>query len=173
MSRVTQWQTQVRSPQHWVWAAERLHSAAHLLWQSSVAERRRLRSRGAEPTPDSDALIEGAFVALALAGFSLENLVKAVLIQKDPSLVGASRLDRSLTSGHPLPALFVRACPLEPHEELSFVERAATFLVWSGRYPWPISDQPVPLGARMSLSSDPQVFNRLYRRLRALLKVGV
>ena len=52
-----------------------------------------------------------------------------------------------------------------PSNAEEFLLRATAFATWSGRYPYPKDGGAVPVTYRMSLSSDPGTFKRLYRAL--------
>jgi len=74
-------------------------------------------------------------VCFMVFGFALENLVKGIIVGRDPTLVSRARLKTWHGAGHDLVALFRRAgislC-VEDEQTLSRVTRIAE---WKGRYP--------------------------------------
>jgi hypothetical protein len=105
--------------------------------------------------------------AFMLAGLCLENLVKYILIKKDPSLVQSDRINRTVTT-HDLRNLFTEAgIPLLSADEERVVDLAETCVVWAGKYPFPLK-----IKDRTGVAwhdTDFELFERLSVRLRGMI----
>jgi len=159
-----------RTPDGWISVARRLHAAAHTLWQAADFERPPTRDPAYRPRAVPEAVKDGAFVAIGLAGLALENLAKALLICRDPSLVSNSHgLSKRLTKHTLLKLVTATGIQLYP-EERAFLFRAEGFVIWSSRYPVPRGPVPPPVEQTMGISDDFEVFDAIYNRLLSALR---
>src|SRR4051794_14010705 len=109
---MTPFQTQARDARYWYAMAQKLRAAAKVVQREIVTGLQQLEAARYD---------DGAMVAAEeipgiqlwpafglLAAFALENLLKGILIWRQPELVLESRLDKSLTT-HQLLPLALRA----------------------------------------------------------------
>jgi hypothetical protein len=161
-----------RNTESWLDVARRLRAAAHTLWRAADFDRPAFRPSISAPTPVPQEIKDGVFVAIGLAGLALENLAKAVLIQRNPSLVSPQRIEPDLSRKHELHDLFQSvAIGLEPDEK-DFLFRAEGFVRWSSRYPVPLTAVAQPLDYYTALSDDREIFEQLYSRLEETIRRG-
>ena len=73
-----------------------------------------------------------------LFGYALENLVKGIIVCRDPTLVTEKRLRRWDKRGHRLIALFADAGIQLDESELNLLGRVTRMTEWKGRYPVPL-----------------------------------
>ncbi len=74
-------------------------------------------------------------VCFMLLGFALENLVKGIIVCRDPSVVTRTKITTWHGEGHNLPILFDRAEIPTNADERATLERTARVTTWKGRYP--------------------------------------
>lgn len=79
-------------------------------------------------------------VAYMLAGFAVEVLIKGVLIQNGSGLDSKGRFE---LDSHDLLKLADRAALVLTEEEGRLLERLQEFLTWAGRYPIPLTSEPM------------------------------
>jgi hypothetical protein len=114
-----------------------------------------------------------------LAGLAIENMVKGILVARNPELVQPDRqhperLFKWGASGHELARLLGKANFKLSASETELVERLNIFVTWGGRYPVALDAldmQPRPQQSG-ELSdpteirrTDPPLVNKLYERL--------
>ena len=163
----TNFQTIAKSPRPWKNTAESLKFAADLLHSKLIEldTRVQLNEKG-------DLLSEAWSVSsifMMLAGLSLENLIKGILISQDPSIVNGGKFNWG-RKPHGLVSLFKQANVLVSSDEKMFLKRLEEFVAWVGRYPLPLATTPlfnrqdrnVPI---VGLPDDSNTFNNLYNRL--------
>jgi hypothetical protein len=142
------WLQQVRytaaEPTSWLGHARTLRQAAEDLWNSGNAHS---REPGSElgvtvlvnwTSPDFMRPDTGGStreVCFMVFGFALENLVKGIIVCRDPTLVSKDRLRRWHGNEHDLAALFVRAAVSLSEQEHQLLERTTRITEWKGRYP--------------------------------------
>src|SRR5262249_40008651 len=124
-------------PSAWALSAYNLKNAADAVWD---------RCR-AEPRLGS--------VFLMLAGYELENAIKAVLLLKRPELRSPDRALRWPGGGHDLATLFDKAVVELDAEERAALERLSAFVLWRGRYPMPTSRDRLAAGQALSWVTSP------------------
>jgi hypothetical protein len=73
-----------------------------------------------------------------LYGFALENLVKGVIVCREPDLVTKDGLRNWPGQSHDLARLFERAEVSVTEEERAALEIVSQLIEWSGRYPTPM-----------------------------------
>ncbi len=79
---------------------------------------------------------------MMLTGMAIENLMKGVLIGRDPSLVNQLLISDKLLprGGHGISQRAKEICPLD-NEELDLLKRLEEFLFWAGRYVMPLKSR--------------------------------
>jgi len=116
---------------------------------------------------------------MLLTGLAFENLIKGILIARQPSLVDKQKLNTKLWSsvrkGHGISTLAKKVTSLTP-AELNLLTRLEEYLVWGGRYPIPRNsfDYFKSLNPKQKLgsdtSTDPKLINGLFERLSGILE---
>ncbi|MBU0568403.1 hypothetical protein KJ693_06855 [bacterium] len=76
-------------------------------------------------------------VYLFIVGLAFENLIKGLLIARDPGLVKDGKLSADISTGHGLSHLFVKADIPLSEQENNFIDRLSDSVLWAGRYPIP------------------------------------
>ena len=128
------------NPKEWGSKAHGLRLGADLILEAVRSDMKRRRE--ADATGDTKAMAEARRdpriyyrpqTFLLLAGLTLENLFKGLLVAQDPTLDTTAK---SFTS-HDLPALAARAGVGLTPNEADFVRFAAVAVTYFGRYPTP------------------------------------
>jgi hypothetical protein len=159
-----------QQPHAWLSTAEQLAAAAELILQDQV--RHEVPYFRAHEAASQEALAvacaspnDGAgsaeikceppnyLPAQLLYAFALENVLKGLLIAKNPSLAGEHKLNRQITS-HNLVKLAEKAGFDVAGQELPLLESLSEIAVWAGRYPVAIELKKPP---RNSPLSDPHI----------------
>jgi hypothetical protein len=114
-----------------------------------------------------------------LAGLSLELLAKAILIERNPTLVDGGRLSPWPGGGHALLDLLRETGISLDDEDAYLAERLGQSVVWAGRYPVPkkaeqMAPHRTPQGELASPGDfhpdrDPSRIARIWDRLKAML----
>lgn len=102
---------------------------------SSVLHTKALDGAGVPPRFPIQPPVYGAYTLLS--GLSLELLAKAVLIERNPTLVDQGRLTKWRDNGHGLVGLLEQVGILLDAEDIYLAERLGESVVWAGRYPIP------------------------------------
>ena len=110
------------------------------------------------------------FVCLMLYGFAMENLIKALIVKKDPSLPliekGAIKWG---VNGHDLLSLIEKA-GIDPTEDERLILPALTeWAVWQGRYPTSMDAESYS-NERTVL--NPDAIEECFQRLSSILEGG-
>jgi hypothetical protein len=84
-------------------------------------------------------------VFLFLVGLALENLLKGLLLARDPGLAAGGRLAREIGDSHRLSTLFQRASIPLSTEQVKLVDRLSESILWAGRYPVPKTEDKFQL----------------------------
>jgi hypothetical protein len=156
-----------QSPHKWLSSASQLKRAADLV----AAELRKILSvyPGGQASYHDLVLFNSYML---LAGLSIENLTKGILIGRHPEAINSDRFDLkamvSSQGGHDLVHLAKSVNIPYDATELSLLTRLAKFVVWAGRY-------PIHLKAKESVSpsfatSDLDGIDKLFDRLVSLLE---
>ncbi|MDQ1554791.1 MAG: hypothetical protein QOK46_1869 [Microbacteriaceae bacterium] len=122
----------------WFAQAVQLRRAAELLepdMLKSYAWSKELDGAGVPPRFPIQPPVYGAYTLLS--GLSLELLAKAVLIERNPTLVDQGRLTKWRDNGHGLVGLLEQVGILLDAEDIYLAERLGESVVWAGRYPIP------------------------------------
>jgi hypothetical protein len=154
-----------QQPHAWLSTAEQLAAAAELILQDQlrheapyfraydVARQEALSAACASPDESAgSAEIKceppNYLPAQLLYAFALENVLKGLLISKNPSLAGERNLNREITS-HDLVKLAKKAGFDVAGQDLSVLRDISQIAIWAGRYPVAIKLDPAgkpPLG---------------------------
>lgn len=109
-----------------------------------------------------------------LMGFSLENLVKALILQDpskaDQAFVREGNLRWAVPS-HDLPKLFAEAGTDYDEQELIFLSLWTTCSTWAGRYPIPKNENELPRQRRPAESSE-ELLRRRSREIEKAISSG-
>jgi hypothetical protein len=166
-----------RDPYHWAVQADNLHDAAIAVFKQIMQDR---ADQKAESMWIDD-------VYKYLVGITLENLLKAIMIRDDKSLVSEHELHEGIRhhdmwrrqKDNKLKAL-KEPCNLSQDEQ-DFLKIAESYVVWMGRYPIPTTEKAYrnDLDAteafeklHPNLEDFNELFNRVYYAL-AQLAAGV
>lgn len=166
-----------RNPVAWLGSAHRLKRAASVLraqWKADLLELYRQMPSGKFPESVGGPM-------MLLGAFAIENLVKGLLIARDPNAVaGRSDMPEQLVHGASARHLSVQLCEeagvsLSGSEE-DAVRRLEIFLMWAGRYPVPkdarklgerhTTSEPDLEGAASFSEIELDVIDQLFARLR-------
>ena len=141
-------QARVHDSLAWYLQAELLRGAAFHLWDvgkemmaslcSAGKGSRRLRM--GETPPDPAFLASAHSSAFLVYGFAMENLIKALIVKKDPCL---PRIENDKirwdVGDHDLIGLFQKAGIKPAPGEKQILEILTDWAVWQGRYPVPMN----------------------------------
>ena len=115
-----------------------------------------------------------AGVTRMLMGFSLENLIKAILLQNPDKLEMVFGREGNLSwgkDGHDLLTLSQEtALNITPHEQ-PYLELWQLCALWAGRYPLPANEHNLPR-QRKALPSREALLRRSRKRIAAAMKNG-
>jgi len=114
-----------RDPIMWIWRAEELEFAAKAVWKAYLSE------MGKWQAGNIEAQLTG-HVSLMLYGLSIENYLKARLVQAGNA---SGRSGKFSLKTHKLLDLCERAQIGLCTEEAELLERLEHFVSWAGRYP--------------------------------------
>lgn len=132
-------------PGHWLEYAEELHDSAELVWRhEDESLRLRVHANAGRAVVGEPLRVSGVSrTYLLLAGFALENVLKGLLVESDPSYINKGNLSRELKS-HNILALAskVRDLPLSC-EEKEFCDVVTAAIPYWGRYPIPLTKNDV------------------------------
>ena len=173
------WQEQfalATDPRAWWLSARRLMQASELLWKAFDADLKAMRSGKPGHTLDN---LETGLAWMLLTGLALENLAKAVLLKRNPSVARPGRLPKWPGDGHDLNRLFSHAVIGIGADEREMLERLTEFVRWRGRYPIPgnysamLPRSSVPGGGTpyMMPTTDHGMAVNLFDRLSKLLEI--
>ena len=183
MNPFPDYQAIASDPDRWLQQARALKFAADELWKATKGaleivglllwtaqegdneQSRQAAIQSLEETPDEvNQWLLLSPVCFMLAGLSLENLVKGILIGQDATLVGGNKVAWSGSRGHNLEELLHRAgIPLMTGDK-ELLELLAHNVMWGGRYPVPISAHHGPIPSHMPIELY-QSFEGLFSRL--------
>lgn len=120
------------------------HSQATYLLRAADAAYREFGHHFADLAAVNDAPDEDVFLFLPylfLGGLAIENMLKGVLIQRNPQLVRDGRLHTKEmgggVDGHDLLGLATKVSPELARQHHELLGRLTVFVRWGGRYPVP------------------------------------
>jgi hypothetical protein len=132
-----------RNPAAWASLAVSLKESADVVLTASRAAMIRVMGEWARVDDKTSAMAWSGRVYMLLAGLAVENLVKGLLVVKDPSQIQPDPNDwdrlfgRWVGKGHLNAELFDQGSVAASAEERELVDRLGTFVEWAGRYPTP------------------------------------
>ncbi|HLQ24803.1 MAG TPA: hypothetical protein VK138_02870 [Acidiferrobacterales bacterium] len=118
-----------KDPIAWVLKADQLIAAFEHLATETIC---RIEAQDTGP--------EFSGVALMLAGFAIENLMKGLLVQKQSPVNEKGKFE--LVSHDLLKLAKDVSLPLT-EDECRLLEKLGEFLTWTGRYPVPLTSEPM------------------------------
>lgn len=158
----------------WALNAQRLKQSGDLVFNAYASDVEKL-FKGVSPLELEN--LEISHCAMLLYGLSIENLVKGVIIESDPSLISNGKLGKwpgGGEGGHDLIGLFKEA-GIQPSEiEKDILTRLTAFVLWAGRYKIPKSSEKMavpqldysdPFLPRPFSAYELPTFNNLYQSL--------
>jgi len=117
-------------------------------------------------------------VYLFMVGLAFENLIKGLLISRNPDLVKNGKLSKKISRGHGLSDLLNKAEIQLSEEENIFVNRLSDSVLWAGRYPTPTNEKKWKLSFLSDsgyilpgtfLAGDEEKVEKLWRRLSGII----
>jgi hypothetical protein len=182
------WQESVvsgaRNPINWLFRAEALLRCAAILEKAWIDSRERWLiaqgqtlinlTTGSEPHEDLKTSLEGLLqfgpVAMMLRGFAAENLLKGLLVVREPEVWVRTSSERLFSWTHDLVTLASDAKVSPSAAETEILRRLTIFVEWGGRYPTALKAQKQPKTGATWSTDDLPVIERLTGRLRELLE---
>jgi hypothetical protein len=173
---MTPFQKYARDPRYWYEKAVGLHKSAKVLQREIEADLARLVSsrhpHGTVLRADDIPGFQLASGASLLEAFAIENLLKGIIVVREPTLVQEQKLDKAL-SPHRLLPLARRAGfefgPLDAY----FLEAASEYGTWAGKYHTPKNRGPGRIFTSVFSAGDFVAFDQLYSRFEAELRKSV
>ena len=129
-----QFNLRAESPSVWVLSARRLKRGGDIICDAYEIDLRAME-RGSSPLELDN--LETVGVATLLYGLSIENLIKAIIIHKDPNSIKNGKLREWPGTGHNLINLAKEAGIVFNKEQFDFLNRLVAFVEWAGKYPVP------------------------------------
>jgi hypothetical protein len=163
-------------PDGWLEYADELKDTAEVLWQQREDSMRLEADLTLDGFPVQDAKYIGySRPYILLSGFALENLIKGLLVAKNPTLVSSGTLNRDLKS-HNLVTLASMVNWIKlTKKEMSVLKIAQEALPYWGRYPIPLNlneiRKEVPLNADYR-DTFVKMYDRLSKQLHDTIKDG-
>jgi hypothetical protein len=160
-----------KDAQSWLAQARQLKISADIIKAELLNEIPIMRG-----TPGGDE----RFIALMdsfmlLTGMAFENLIKGILIGRDPSLVNRQVInDKILTrGGHGISEGAKKVCAID-NSEYFLLKRLEEYSFWAGKYPMPLKsgvylNSQNPVNLRSLRESDFELIEMLFNRLAEIL----
>lgn len=138
-----QFKLAAESPATWALSAKRLKRSGDILFDAYEAD---LKSMSEETSPLDLENLETVSSATLQFGLCIENILKAIIIDKEPKTIDAGKLRKwPGKTGHELPLLAKKADINLNETQLDLMERFTFFIDWAGRYPVPKSETKMVL----------------------------
>jgi hypothetical protein len=153
------------SPVHWKHSADALRDCAEVLGKL------REKSVSAVLRGDTSSAASRYFWStgqafLMLAGFAIENLAKALLLHRGKAVVTNGKITDANLKDHGAHKLLNRAGVKLSREERDFINRMDKAVIWSGRYPVPLTARRLAAeNLHVTNPADLEAFRRLFKRL--------
>lgn len=157
------WEHLARSPVAWLDSAMTLRECAEIIGRLFVGDLQRRLPPGGSETAEGVQPISFGPVFQMLAGYTLEALLKGIIVARSPSVIKGRRLSKEVLS-HDFEKLLGLAGVTLDERRLQFLRRLSIAVLWVGRY-------PVSTGAdamqrtKYSSSGDLPLFVDVYDRL--------
>jgi hypothetical protein len=154
-----------QDPRSWLQQAVRLKLSSEAIWRELEAVRARSDDQS-QARENTTAYIDSFMLLSALA---FENVIKGILVGRDKTVIGRTKIDRCLwkdRGGHGIEQLARKVGNMNP-DELGLLKRMEEFLVWGGRYPLPLSFNDYYKGRDFLVfrATDLALRDRLFDRL--------
>ncbi|MFI5281755.1 MAG: hypothetical protein ACHQ0J_01330 [Candidatus Dormibacterales bacterium] len=117
--------------------------------------------------------------SVMLSGFALENLLKGILVARDPSRVRSAPKMLSWRQNHDLVLLSAEASVQLTSTQIRVMRRLTDYTTWAGRYPTAMNADHMkarvhaPTGGATWDTSDNSVVDQLYESLRQTLEAEI
>lgn len=174
-----------KNPGAWIGVADRLKRSAEVLMDAHHATwSRLLEAQGGRPftaayaASDQSDLISQTFwhnaASVMLSGFALENLLKGILVTRDPTRVGSA--EKLFNWDHDLIRLSADAKVALTPAQKRVMGRLTDYTTWAGRYPVAnkaagmAPRQNAPTGGATWDGNDNAIVDDLYESLRKMLE---
>jgi hypothetical protein len=157
-------------PNAWRSTARGLNRSAELIWERWLELWSKLD--GGRPvqmvTREALDVIDLLPPYLLLSGLAFENLLKGLLVSKDPEIVRGKMNWNISKGGHDLKKLCDLANILVSAEDLSILEARTEAILWAGRYPVPKfhegkSEFGIPIGLEQGAFKVGEMVSRFSR----------
>lgn len=158
-----------RDPGVWLSQATTLRRAAALVYEDldEAIRDRRL----AQPATRERRLLIGPF--MLLSGMAIENLLKGVLILRDPSIATDTTILKEKwpgrNDGHGLDQMAKEVARSLSDKERQLLKRLENFVRWGGRYPVALKAD-ANRAPRLFRSTDPGAISKLFERLVTIME---
>jgi hypothetical protein len=160
------WEQLALSPRAWLASAEILRACAETIGQPFIDDLTTPPSERKETVEGVPRMLFGQ-VFLLLAGYTIEALLKGILVAREPIDITKGSLPDWITKHNPV-ALLEKGRIEVDEPLLDFIRRTNAAVVWSGRYPVPKHRDD--MDTRISVSADASWFQDLYAKLEAALE---
>jgi hypothetical protein len=154
------------SPIYWLMTAEELKSSCDALVKDFMEEKGFTLSIYNEPLEDcklvdKNMISKGYFL---LAGFTIENLLKGILIFQNPSYINKGKLSKEVKT-HNLIKIYsqLKQFELDP-EKIILIEKLSNAIPYWGRYPAPLIAEHLLVEDYIDMKVI-QLFESTYREL--------
>lgn len=110
-----------------------------------------------------------------LNGLAFENLIKGIIIGREPNLATKVEIDREILDrkGHGIASGARKIISVTAQED-KLLQRMEEYLVWAGRYPLPLKFEAYSNSETKRLrqyrSNDPVLINQLFEKLQVILQ---
>lgn len=155
-----------RSKYEWQRTSRNLITSSNILYRESQQAYDQmvdfLKKSGS--ASDEEFPAAGTFVvARMLTGMALENLIKGLIIQNDPTHVSKDK--KIGLKSHNLGLLWTKYLPAISicDSEKALLEELSNSIIWKGRYPIPVSSDKFE--SPKSFDNEITTINNIYRRL--------
>lgn len=173
---MTPFQKCARDPRYWYEKAVGLHKSAKVLQREIEADLARLVDRrhadGTVLMADEMPGFQMASGFSLLEAFALENLLKGILVVREPELVQEQKLGKVLST-HRLIPLARRAGFNLSVIDAYFLEAASEYSTWSGKYHTPKHQGPGRVFTSIFSPGEFVAFDQLYSQFEAELRKSV
>jgi hypothetical protein len=129
-----QFNVRAETPAIWALSARHLKHSADLIFDAYEID---LQQMARDVSPLELNNLEVASAATLLFGLAIENLLKAIIISKEPKTVEDGKLRNWHGNGHELILLAEKANIMLDEQQKDLLQRLVAFVEWAGRYPVP------------------------------------
>jgi hypothetical protein len=160
-----------RSKYEWLRIARNLYTAAEILYETSglaAIQVNEILEKAGSIADDEFPEAQTHIIARMLAGMSMENLIKGLILRKTPDKISEEKIDITITV-HYLQDLIKQLPEFKTSKkEMSILDTLTKAVIWMGRYPLPtksVNFHKVPL-----VKNEKIIVAALYTRLKTELE---